>query len=126
MKLSTKLVMLAGVLALAACTNPDRFGADGANGGIGGTGMNGGMVPGSANDPTSVAYFQQSVGDRVLFQVDQSTLTPKVARPWTDKPHGSARTVTIPPSSKATPTSRAHGNTTLRWVHVVPMRRGPI
>ncbi|KEJ96254.1 peptidoglycan-associated lipoprotein Pal [Pseudosulfitobacter pseudonitzschiae] len=77
MKLSTKLVMLAGVLALAACTNPDRFGADGANGGIGGTGMNGGMVPGSANDPTSVAYFQQSVGDRVLFQVDQSTLTPE-------------------------------------------------
>ncbi len=75
MKLSTKLVMLAGVLALAACTNPDRFGADGANGGVGGTGMNGGMVPGSASDPTSVAYFQQSVGDRVLFLVDQSTLT---------------------------------------------------
>jgi len=74
MKLSTKLVMLAGVLALAACTNPDRFGADGANG-MNGTGMNGGMVPGSASDPTSVAYFQQSVGDRVLFLVDQSTLT---------------------------------------------------
>ncbi len=75
MKLSTKLVMLAGVLALAACTNPDRFGADGANGMGAGTGMIGGAAPGSASDPTSVAYFQQSVGDRVLFLVDQSNLT---------------------------------------------------
>ena len=25
-------------------------------------------------DPTSVAYFQQTVGDRVFFEVDQSTL----------------------------------------------------
>ncbi|UOA26634.1 peptidoglycan-associated lipoprotein Pal [Pseudosulfitobacter sp. DSM 107133] len=74
MKFSTKIVMLAGVLALAACTNPDRFGADGGANGIG-NGTVGGMVPGSASDPTSVAYFQQSVGDRVLFQVDQSTLT---------------------------------------------------
>ncbi|ASM72999.1 MULTISPECIES: peptidoglycan-associated lipoprotein Pal [Roseobacteraceae] len=73
MKLSTKIVMLVGALVLAACTNPDRFGADGANGM--GNGMAGGAVPGSASDPTSVAYFQQAVGDRVLFMVDQSTLT---------------------------------------------------
>ena len=32
-------------------------------------------MPGSANDPASPAYFQASVGDRVLFLVDQSTLT---------------------------------------------------
>ncbi|KZZ69562.1 peptidoglycan-associated lipoprotein Pal, partial [Sulfitobacter sp. HI0129] len=32
--------------------------------------------PGSANDPASPAYFQQAIGDRVLFEVDQSNLTP--------------------------------------------------
>ena len=31
-----------------------------------------GIGPGSANDPPSPAYFQQTVGDRVLFVVDQS------------------------------------------------------
>jgi len=36
-----------------------------------------GSVAGSPSDPTSVAYFQQTVGDRVLFQVDQSSLTPE-------------------------------------------------
>jgi peptidoglycan-associated lipoprotein len=64
-------------LALTACTNPSRFGADDA-GGAGGTigaGTAGGIIPGSANDPSSTAFFQQTVGDRVLFEVDQSTLT---------------------------------------------------
>jgi peptidoglycan-associated lipoprotein len=28
------------------------------------------------SDPTSPAYFQQAIGDRVLFAVDQSTLSP--------------------------------------------------
>ena len=71
-------VALIGVLALSACTNPARFGgADaGANAGLSGT-ANGGIVPGSANDPTSTAYFQQAIGDRVLFAVDQATLTPE-------------------------------------------------
>jgi peptidoglycan-associated lipoprotein len=32
------------------------------------------MQPGSASDPASPLYFQQTVGDRVLFAVDQSTL----------------------------------------------------
>ncbi|QFT59094.1 Outer membrane lipoprotein Omp16 precursor [Sulfitobacter sp. THAF37] len=74
--LSTGIVIAA--LALGACTNPDRFGADGAGGGLNaGAGAGaGGVVPGSASDPTSTAYFQQSIGDRVLFEVDQSTLTP--------------------------------------------------
>ncbi|MEM7520166.1 MAG: peptidoglycan-associated lipoprotein Pal [Pseudomonadota bacterium] len=62
-------------LVVAGCTNPDRFGADDL-GELGGaqTGA-GAVVPGSANDPTSAAFFQQSVGDRVLFAVDQSNLT---------------------------------------------------
>lgn len=72
----TSTVLMAA-LAVTACTNPNRFGADGAGAGsIGSTAPNTGIVPGSANDPTSTTFFQQSVGDRVLFLVDQATLTP--------------------------------------------------
>ncbi|HAW47594.1 peptidoglycan-associated lipoprotein Pal [Roseovarius sp. A46] len=66
--LSKTIILVAG-LALAACTNPDRF-ADGNGSGAGGAGLSG-----AASDPTSSAYFQQAVGDRVLFAVDQSTLS---------------------------------------------------
>lgn len=74
MTLKVKILLLVAGLALAACTNPDRFGADGTAGGIGGAG-GGAVVPGSANDPTSPAYFNQAIGDRVLFAVDQSVVT---------------------------------------------------
>jgi peptidoglycan-associated lipoprotein len=69
--------ILIATLALTACTNPGRFGSQEAGAGAvaPATGPVGGIVPGSANDPTSTAYFQQSIGDRVLFEVDQSTLT---------------------------------------------------
>ena len=70
--------LLIAALAVSACTNPDRFGADGMNNGAAnGAGLNGGIIPGSANDPASTAYFQEAVGDRVLFLVDQSNLTPE-------------------------------------------------
>lgn len=65
-------VVLCAFVALGACTNPNSLGGDG---GLGANGGLGAVVPGSANDPTSPAYFQQTVGDRVLFVVDQSTLT---------------------------------------------------
>lgn len=65
---------LAAMLALAACNNPDRFGAGGA-GGAGGPGGVG--AAGSASDPNSPAYFAQTLGDRVFFAVDQSTLSPE-------------------------------------------------
>ncbi|WP_417728794.1 peptidoglycan-associated lipoprotein Pal [Roseovarius sp.] len=67
--LSKTLILCAG-LALAACTNPNRF--DDGNA----VDLNNGAAgyAGSAQDPTSPAYFQQAVGDRVLFEVDQSTL----------------------------------------------------
>ncbi|MBE0453794.1 peptidoglycan-associated lipoprotein Pal [Roseovarius autotrophicus] len=68
--LSKTMIFVAG-LALAACTNPDRF-EDQA--GLGGGGF--GTGAGSVSDPTSPAYFQQAIGDRVLFAVDQSTLSP--------------------------------------------------
>lgn len=67
------ILLLVAALALAACTDPGRFGGDGSAGGSGAGG--GPIVPGSANDPTSVAYFNQTVGDRVLFAVDQSTIS---------------------------------------------------
>ncbi|CTQ33810.1 peptidoglycan-associated lipoprotein Pal [Jannaschia rubra] len=74
---STALLLVAA-MALTACGDRlGRGGADGAAGGANGGFGAGGVVPGSANDPASVAYFQQTVGDRVLFLVDQSTLTPE-------------------------------------------------
>ena len=79
MTFPAKSLILIAALALAGCTNPDRFGGANANGaaGAGANGITGGILPGSANDPTSPAYFQATVGDRVLFAVDQSTLTPE-------------------------------------------------
>ncbi len=69
--------LLIATLAMTACTNAGRFGSQEA--GAAGTSApaNGGIVPGSANDPRSTAFFQQSIGDRVLFEVDQSSLTPQ-------------------------------------------------
>lgn len=55
---------LCAVLVLGACT--DRFGGPGSGAGTG--------AAGSASDPSSPAYFQQAVGDRVLFAVDESSL----------------------------------------------------
>lgn len=78
MSLFPKAMLMVAILGLAACNNPDRFGAGGAGAGAG---MNGGFVDttglGDPNDPTSIAYFNQRVGDRVLFAVDQHTLSPE-------------------------------------------------
>ena len=74
MKTLTKAAFIVLALSAAACTKPDRF----ANGAGDGTGAGNGIdqsALGSASDPRSPAYFSQTVGDRVLFQVDQSTLT---------------------------------------------------
>lgn len=81
MSLLPKALLLVAAFGLAACNNPDRFGAGGADGagGAGAGGLGGGFVDttglGDPNDPTSIAYFNQRVGDRVLFPVDQHTLT---------------------------------------------------
>ena len=82
MKMITKAVLLTSVLALAACSNKADFKGDdyvdlnaGNDAGLNDGAGNGLDSAGGANDPTSVAFFQQSVGDRVLFEVDQSTLT---------------------------------------------------
>ncbi|MDC0738779.1 peptidoglycan-associated lipoprotein Pal [Cognatishimia sp. SS12] len=73
MRAITKSAALCAIVALAACTNPNSAGQGGLFGGN--SGAAGDVVPGSANDPRSPAYFQQAIGDRVLFPVDQSTLT---------------------------------------------------
>ena len=77
MKMMTKATLLLLVLAIAACTNPNRFGAGGAGGaGAGGFDATTGMA-GSPSDPCSPAFFNQTIGDRVLFAVDQSTISPE-------------------------------------------------
>lgn len=77
MKMMTKATLMLLVLATAACTNPNRFGAGGAGGaGAGGFDATTGMA-GSPSDPRSPAFFNQTIGDRVLFAVDQSTISPE-------------------------------------------------
>jgi peptidoglycan-associated lipoprotein len=76
MRLFAKTTLLMAVLAMSACTNANRF-DDTAVDLNAATGSAGGIVPGSVSDPSSPAYFQQTVGDRVLFAVDQSTLSPE-------------------------------------------------
>jgi peptidoglycan-associated lipoprotein len=67
-----KPTLLVATLALAACSQGGFNGA-GANG----AGAAGGLSAGGVNDPSSPAYFNEVVGDRVLFAVDQSTLSPE-------------------------------------------------
>ena len=66
-----KVVLVAAVaLTLAGCgPNPWEIGANRA----GANGAGAGAI-GAAADPTSSAYFRETVGDRVLFAVDQSSI----------------------------------------------------
>ncbi len=81
MTILPKALMVLALLATAGCNNPDRFGARTGPGGVAGDGFGAGAggidssALGSADDPASAAYFNQTIGDRVLFVVDQSTLT---------------------------------------------------
>ncbi len=59
----SKSVILCAVVALGACTNPNSLGQGGGAGA--GSGVSA-IEPGSASDPTSPAYFQPTIGDRVL------------------------------------------------------------
>jgi len=61
------VVLLGAALALSACSSNDKPDLDGSQGG----GAGGRVVPGSERD------FMLNVGDRVLFLVDQSSLTPE-------------------------------------------------
>lgn len=63
----TKVILITAALGLSACENVTGGGANSAS-------LNGGGAGGVA-DQTSPAYFQQEIGDRVLFVVNQSSLT---------------------------------------------------
>lgn len=69
MTVFSKAALMAAIVALSACSNAINNGAG--SGGLGGSGG----VAGSVSDPTSLAHFQQVVGDRVFFAVDDSTLS---------------------------------------------------
>ena len=72
---SLKIAVLVGAaFALGACTNAGRCDNDG---GVGADGAGAGFDVGSAQDPNAPAFFNQTIGDRVLFLVDQSSLTPQ-------------------------------------------------
>ena len=77
MTLLPKIVLLVAALGLTACKNPGRYGANGPGGAN--VGVNGGFVDstglGDPSEPRSIAYCKQSVGDRILFLIDQSTLS---------------------------------------------------
>ena len=75
MKLKLITLVIPAVLALSACTNPSRF-----DNGAGGAGTFSSVTPGSAQDPQSPLYFQETIGDRVLFDVDQSSLNDEARR----------------------------------------------
>jgi len=77
MTLTPKALMILATLTLAACQNPDRYGAGGADGAGGAGGYIDSTGLGDPSDPRSIAYFNQTVGDKVLFAVDQSTLSPE-------------------------------------------------
>jgi len=62
LKLTATIILAIGLSACGTTT-------PGANGTVGT------IKRGSVDDPTSPAYFQQTLGDRVLFGVDQSTLS---------------------------------------------------
>lgn len=61
------------LVALSACANPDRFGDDNV---VDPSGITDPTALGDPNNPSSPVYFSETVGDRVLFAVDQSTLSP--------------------------------------------------
>ena len=75
MKSLSKLSLLAAVVALAACNNSGDYLGDGTTDGFGANGTDtGGFGTDAASNPTTAAYFNQVVGDRILFSVNESTL----------------------------------------------------
>lgn len=79
MKITRSLGLVVGVLALSACQNGiPGFGGGGNDLAAAGTetGING-LGPDGVISENSIAFFNTTVGDRILFVVDQSTLTPE-------------------------------------------------
>lgn len=76
MKRLTHVILLTSLLGISACSNGLFSSGDEAGDPVvAGGGLNNGQIATAALDPNSVAYFNQTIGDRVLFAVDTSTLT---------------------------------------------------
>tara|TARA_B110000503_G_scaffold139195_1_gene227040 strand:+ start:359 stop:928 length:570 start_codon:yes stop_codon:yes gene_type:complete len=69
-----KAALLIAGISISACTNADRFDNTDTVDLTSGAGVTTGAL-GDASDPRSPQYFNQTVGDRVLFVVDSSSLT---------------------------------------------------
>ncbi|MCY4300488.1 MAG: peptidoglycan-associated lipoprotein Pal [Aestuariivita sp.] len=64
------------VVALTACSNESGWGSgNGNNNGDNSEGLGNSSSYGSISDQNSPAYFQQVMGDRVVFPVDEAILT---------------------------------------------------
>ncbi|WP_372887679.1 peptidoglycan-associated lipoprotein Pal [Shimia sp.] len=68
----SKVALLMAGLTLSACGSTGMLGLDDGPGPGSDTAD---YALGSVDDPSSVAHFQEAVGDRVLFAVDQSMLS---------------------------------------------------
>lgn len=69
-----KALLFLALFVLSACANPDRFGAGANTVDLNGQNATNASEFGDVNSP---AYFNGAIGDRVLFAVDQSTLSPE-------------------------------------------------
>ncbi len=78
MKLKLTLLAVPALALMTACTTPGRFDNESGAGAMSAPVTS--VAPGSAQDPKSPLYFQQTIGDRVLFLVDQSTLNDDAKR----------------------------------------------
>lgn len=96
----SKFVALAAVSVLvAACSGDD----ENVNAGMGGAGQNGagaGQNGAGTLSPDSIAYFNQEIGDRVLFGYDEYTLSPEAQDRLTKqaawvKQYAAGKTITI-------------------------------
>lgn len=74
---SIKLAIAAvALVGLSACDSNSSIGGLGKDKGAPNSGVDAGISQSSLN-PASIEYFNQEIGDTVLFLVDQSTLTPE-------------------------------------------------
>ena len=74
MKLVTTGLLVMALMGATACSKNGN-GLFGSGGSDDVSGLNGGA--GGTIDERSISFFNQSIGDTVLFPVDQSTLTPE-------------------------------------------------
>lgn len=68
MKKLKNAILLSALVSVAACSNSGNPFGGSSNDPIFGNNM------GDVSNPTSPAYFQEAIGDRVLFAIDQSSL----------------------------------------------------